>query len=207
MILIGQFDSSFVRRCGIALRLYGVPFEHRPWSVLGDLDRLMDLNPLGGVPVLVLDDGTALPDSKAILDHLDSLMPDTDRLWPEPSQKLRALRLIALATGLADRFVSLFYERSFHDAASAILTARREAQIRATLGTLEKERQAAPAPWLFGTRLTHADIALACVLRHLRDSMPDMFDSTALPALTAHAARAEALPVFAEISQPFIAPV
>jgi hypothetical protein len=41
----------------------------------------------------------------------------------------------------------------------------------------------------------------------LRDSMPDKFDAAALPALTAHAARAEALPVFGEISQPFIAPV
>jgi glutathione S-transferase len=30
MILIGQYDSSFVRRVAIALRLYGLPFEHRP---------------------------------------------------------------------------------------------------------------------------------------------------------------------------------
>ena len=34
MILIGQYDSPFVRRVGIALRLYGMEFEHRPWSVL-----------------------------------------------------------------------------------------------------------------------------------------------------------------------------
>ena len=32
MILIGQYDSPFVRRVGIALSLYDIPFEHRPWS-------------------------------------------------------------------------------------------------------------------------------------------------------------------------------
>jgi glutathione S-transferase len=36
MFLIGQYDSPFVRRVAIALRLYGLPFEHRPWSTFGD---------------------------------------------------------------------------------------------------------------------------------------------------------------------------
>ena len=39
MILIGQYDSPFVRRVAIALRLYGLPFEHRPWSTFGDADK------------------------------------------------------------------------------------------------------------------------------------------------------------------------
>ena len=71
MILIGQYDSSFVRRVGIALRLYDLPFEHRPWSVFGDADKVRALNPLGRVPILVLDGGEVLADSAAILDHLD----------------------------------------------------------------------------------------------------------------------------------------
>ena len=45
MILIGQYDSSFVRRVGIALTLYGLPFEHRPWSVFGDADRTAPTTP------------------------------------------------------------------------------------------------------------------------------------------------------------------
>ena len=36
MILIGQYDSPFVRRVGIALRLYGLAFEHQPWSAFSD---------------------------------------------------------------------------------------------------------------------------------------------------------------------------
>ncbi len=206
MILIGQYDSSFVRRVGIALRLYDLPFEHRPWSVFSDFDALSALNPLGGVPVLVLDDRMILVDSKMMLDHLDSLVSLATRLWPDPAHHAAARRLTALATGLADRFVSLFYERRLHDAPSPVLVQRREGQIRATLAMLETDRRAASTDWLFGATLTHADIALACVLRHLRDSMPDLFDPAALPALRAHSARAEALPVFQDISQPFIAP-
>ena len=54
MILIGQYDSPFVRRVGIALRLYGMPFEHRPWSTFGDADWIAPINPLRRVPTLVL---------------------------------------------------------------------------------------------------------------------------------------------------------
>jgi glutathione S-transferase-like protein len=40
MILIGQYDSPFVRRVAIALRLYGLAFQHRPWSTFGDADKI-----------------------------------------------------------------------------------------------------------------------------------------------------------------------
>jgi len=45
MILIGQYDSPFVRRVGIALTLYGLPFEHRPWSVFGDVEKIQRSRP------------------------------------------------------------------------------------------------------------------------------------------------------------------
>src|SRR5260221_11577792 len=77
MILIGQYDSPCVRRVAIALRLYGLPFEHRPWSTFGDADKLATFNPLRRVPTLVLDGGEALIESTAILDYLDELVgPD-----------------------------------------------------------------------------------------------------------------------------------
>ena len=74
MILIGQYDSPFVRRVAIALRLYGLAFEHRPWSTFGDADKIAAFNPLRRVPTLVLDDGEVLIESAAILDYLDELV-------------------------------------------------------------------------------------------------------------------------------------
>ena len=74
MILIGQYDSPFVRRVAIAMRLYGLAFEHRPWSTFGDADKIAPYNPLRRVPTLVLDDGEVLIESAAMLDYLDELV-------------------------------------------------------------------------------------------------------------------------------------
>jgi glutathione S-transferase len=73
MLLIGMFDSPYVRRVAISMRRLGLPFEHRNWSVGTDFDRIRDYSPLGRVPVLVLQDGTALVESSAILDAIDDI--------------------------------------------------------------------------------------------------------------------------------------
>ena len=71
MILIGQYDSPFVRRVGIALTWYGLDFEHRPWSTFGDREKIAPYNPLRRVPTLVLDDGSVIIESACMLDWLD----------------------------------------------------------------------------------------------------------------------------------------
>jgi glutathione S-transferase len=115
MILIGQYDSPFVRRVGIALAIYGLPFEHKPWSTFGDADKIRPYNPLTRVPTLVLDSGDVLIESHSILDYLDSLMPADRRMFPgaEPARH-QALKVAALATGMAEKAVSLFYEKVLH---------------------------------------------------------------------------------------------
>ena len=112
MFLIGQYDSPFVRRVAIAMRLYGLAFEHRPWSTFGEGDKIAPFNPLRRVPTLVLDDGEALIESAAILDYLDELVgPDMAMIAARGPERRRALKTIALATGLGDKSVSLVYER------------------------------------------------------------------------------------------------
>lgn len=203
--LIGQYDSPFVRRVGIALRLHGIAFTHAPLSVFGDGEAVRALNPLMRVPVLVLEDGTALVDSHMMLDHLDGRV--SEPLFPhsEP-QRTAALRVAALACGLAEKAVSLFYERRLHEVTSPVWEARCKAQIGSVLTALEAERAARPGPWWFGEQMCHADIALACALRFAAEAHPGLIALTDFPALAAHSATAEALPVFAETSQPFIAP-
>ena len=89
MILIGQYDSPFVRRVGIALTLYGLPFEHKPWSTFGDAEKIRPYNPLTRVPTLVLDDGEVLIESHSILDYVDTLVPAERRMFPvaEPARR------------------------------------------------------------------------------------------------------------------------
>src|SRR5579864_5985760 len=113
MILIGQYDSPFVRRVAIAMRLYGLAFEHRPWSTFGDAEKIAAFNPLRRVPTLVLGDGEALIESTVILDYLDELVgPDKSMIAARGPDRRHTLKICALATGLADKAVSLVYERA-----------------------------------------------------------------------------------------------
>ena len=152
MILIGQYDSPFVRRVAIALRLYGLPFEHRPWSTFGDGDKIAPYNPLRRVPTLLLDGGEALIESTAILDYLDELVgPDKAMIAAKGPERRHALRICALATGLGDKAVSLVYERVLRkDHQSKLWVARCEAQIGGVLEVLEKARANIASPYWFG---------------------------------------------------------
>jgi glutathione S-transferase len=207
MILIGQYDSPFVRRVGIALRLYGIPFEHKPWSTFGDADKIRPYNPLTRVPTLVLDDGEVLIESHIMLDYLDSLVGQERAMFPlkEPARH-KALKIAALATGLADKAVTLFYERRLHKEVSDTWVERCRLQIKTVLGVLEADRAARKSAYWFGDRLGHADVAVVTALRFIAEAHAGLVSMDDFPSLKSDAARLEALPVFKEISQPFIPP-
>ncbi|MCW5892015.1 MAG: glutathione S-transferase family protein [bacterium] len=205
MLLIGQYDSPFVRRVGIALHLYGIGFEHRPWSVFGDAEAIAAYNPLRRVPTLVLDDGEVLIETSAILDALDQQVGAGRALIaPAGPERRAAQKACALASGLADKAVALVYERVLHARSTPLWTARCRAQIGDVLRVLEAERAAGPGPWWFGEALGHADVAVACALRFVHEAHPGVFDADAHPALAAHAERCEALEPFRLVQQPFV---
>jgi glutathione S-transferase len=206
MILIGQYDSPFVRRVAIALRLYGLPFEHRPWSTFGEADKIAPHNPLRRVPTLVLDGGEALIESTAILDYLDELVgPERAMIAAKGAERRRALKICALGSGLADKAISLMYERVLRKDQLKLWVERCEAQISGVLEVLEKERGGVTTPYWFGERIGHADIMVACALRFTGEGHPALFDAR-YPALKAHGARCEALPAFREIVQKLAPP-
>ncbi len=203
MILIGQYDSPFVRRVAVALRLYGFDYEHRAWSVFGDAEAIATLNPLLRVPTLVTDDGEALVESASILDWLDERVgPDRALIAAAGLERRAALKVCALASGLADKAVSLVYERVVHQRATAAWVERCHAQIAGVLDVLDADR-ATRGAWWFGDDIGHADIMAACALRFLREAHPQVFDAICWPALAAHADACEALAVFQAVSQPF----
>lgn len=206
MILIGQYDSPFVRRVGIALTLLGLRFEHRPWSTFGEAALIRPHSPLTRVPVLVVD-GVALTDSHLILAHLDEAAPGGATLMPaDPAGRLAARRLIGLATGLAETAVSLFYELKLHDSPSPLMIERRREQVRAAAAVLEQDAAAATTTFLGGSSIGHADIALAAAMRFVAEAHPGLLDAAACPVLARRCAALEAMAAFQAISQPFISP-
>lgn len=205
MILIGQYDSPFVRRVGIALSLYGYGFEHRPWSTFRQADEIAAFNPLRRVPTLVLDDGSVLVESVSMLEWLDE-RADAPLLPRSGPLRQRGFYLLGLACGLAEKTVALFYERQFHKEVSALWDARCVAQIKDVLRTLDSECQKKPSAWLLGDALSHADIMCACATRFVCEAHPDMVTRHDYPALLALCDKAESLEVFKSISQTFAPP-
>jgi glutathione S-transferase len=159
------------------------------------------------VPTLVLDSGEALIESSIILDYLDELAgPAKAMIAPDGAERRRHLRICALATGLGDKSVSLVYESALRKEQLRLWVDRCEAQISGALDALEQARAAAATPWLYGERIGHSDIAVACVLRFTTEAHSHLFTAARYPALAAHAARCEALPAFREIAQPLSPP-
>jgi glutathione S-transferase len=159
------------------------------------------------VPTLVLDNGEVLIETHLMLDYIDSLVPAERVMFPkaEPARH-QALKVAALATGMADKVVSLFYEKRLHAEVSQVWVERCRAQISGVLAVLEADRAGRSSAYWFGETLGHADIAVAAVLRSLAEAHPGLISIADYPALTAHAAKLEAMPVFQTIMQPFMPP-
>jgi glutathione S-transferase len=197
MILIGQYDSPFVRRVAIALHHYGVPFEHRPWSVWGNAAQIAQYNPLRRVPTLLLDDGCALVETFAILDSVDELVPAERTLIPRSGTARRdVLRIAALAGGVADKAVTLLYSALDLMQPSPTWSERCRTQIVESLAFLEAERAQRTSAYWFGEALSHADIALACSYRFTSEAHPGLIARERFPSLSAQADRCEALAEF-----------
>ena len=112
MLLVGQYDSPFVRRVAVSLRLQGISYEHCTLSVFADAQAMRRINPLGRIPSLRLDDGETLIDSAAILDWLDETVgPERALLPAQGAARRRGLRQMALATGIVDKVGQATYER------------------------------------------------------------------------------------------------
>lgn len=127
--------------------------------------ELVQQNPLGKIPALVLDDGTRLFDSRVICEYLDHEgAPGTPRLFPEPGrERWRVLTRAALADGIADAGVLIFYEKRFRNEEhwNAGWMARQQSKVDAGLDAFESE----PPVWSRTPDYSH--IALACCLGHL----------------------------------------
>jgi glutathione S-transferase len=207
MILIGMFDSPYVRRVAVSLRLLGMDFEHRNWSVGGDFERIREFNPLGRVPTLVLDDGEVLAESSAILDWIDEHVGPERALLPRSGpDRRRALQIMAIATGAADKGVAQLYEGAFRPPSMRHepWVARCRTQMEAALAALDRVCAESTSPWLLGDRMGQVDITLTAVSTFLHESL--QLDASRCPALARRTARGEALPAFREFHQPFFVP-
>ena len=206
MLLIGMFDSPFVRRVAVSMDFLGVAYEHRNWSVGKDFDRIREYNPVGRVPTLVLDNGEALIESAAILDFLDEQVGPQRRLLPASGEARRqCLHIMAIATGAAEKGVAQIYEGAWRpeEKRHQPWVDRCNEQMHGALAELEKICTSAK-PWLIGTAISQADITVVCAATFLSDTVG--FGAHRYPALSGLMERCEAMPEFKTVRVPFFTP-
>jgi glutathione S-transferase len=211
MLLIGQFDSPYVRRVGIALKLYRMPFLHEAYSVFRDAEKIAAYNPLRKVPTLVLDGGMVLSETfvclEVIDEHVAQEFPERRLLLPRAGFLRReGLRIGALCSGVCEKAVSLVYDREVRQQSSPFWTERCQTQVRETLVSLEASCAKRLGSFLVEDAITHADIAATCTLTFVLETGACALDGLALPALRELAARCEEMPEFMAIKQAFNVP-
>jgi glutathione S-transferase len=172
-----QLDAVKLVRSTVAMAAAPNP------DVLGD-------NPLGKIPTLVLEDGTALFDSRVICGFLAER---AGKLIPsETGSQLQQARWEALGDGMTDILLLWRIERMREEKADPVICAAFEAKIRAIIARLEIE-----APALASAPLGLGHIAIFCALGQLEFRWPGTGWRKAFPELASWYVELETRPAFA----------
>ncbi len=108
-------NSPFGRKARIAIKVLGLDGKvtAAEASTVDAADPIRQQNPLGKVPVLLLDDGSVLYDSPVILEYLDHLAGGGRIIPKDPQARFAALRLEALCDGIMDASILINYEARY----------------------------------------------------------------------------------------------
>ncbi len=199
-VLHGYFRSSAAWRVRIALNLKGLSFVHVARHLRRGEQRAPDylaLNPQGLVPTLVLDDGTVLTQSLAIIEYLDDGFPTPALLPADPVARAhtRAVALIFAAdTHPLQNLKVLARLREAGWPEDAVKTWAAEANL-AGLSAAETLLAHVPGPFCFGAQPTLADI---CLIPQLGSARRFGVDVARFPRLLAAEAACLAMPAFSD---------
>lgn len=171
--LIGSAASPYTRKARIVAAEKRIDIEFQladPWSAES---RIPEDNPLGKVPVLVLEDGTPVYDSRVIVEFLDAASPIARLIPADHRERIEVRRWEALADGVTDAGAAARAEN--RRAASA----RSEDWLDRQMGIVERglaamDRELGSRAWCAGSNYTLADIAVGCCLGWLEFRFPDL---------------------------------
>jgi glutathione S-transferase len=164
--LIASRTSPFARKVRVALAEKKIEYQMVEESAWNPGNPVHAYNPLGKLPVLILDDGTHLYDSRVIVEYIDLVSP-VSRLIPEPArQRIVVKKWEALADGVCDAAAAIVIERRRPiDLQSDEWIERQRRKIAE--GTAELSRELGERAWCYGEACSLADIATGCALGYL----------------------------------------
>ena len=164
--LIASTTSPYARKVRIALAEKKIEYQMVESSGWSHGNPVHAWNPLGKLPVLILDDGTHLYDSRVIVEYIDLVSP-VSRLIPEPArQRIAVKKWEALADGVCDASSAIVIERRRPaNLQSDEWIARQRRKIDE--GTAELARELGERAWCHGEGYSLADIATGAALGYL----------------------------------------
>ena len=173
MKLIGTLDSPYVRKVRVVLAEKKIECEFiidSPWDANSGVHKL---NPLGKVPILVLDDSTTLFDSPAIVEYIDGVAPN-NKLLPESNRgRAEAKRWATIGDGICDAAAQILLEyKRPREQQSAEWIARQEEKITRSL--IHLSEQLGDNVWCMGIHYSLADVAVGCALSYLAFRFPEI---------------------------------
>jgi glutathione S-transferase len=174
--------SPFARKCRVIAHELNLRLEEIHVAAARDDESLRRLNPLKKIPVLILDDGSALFDSPVICEYLNHVgggkfFPGMN-LFRGVSGRWKALGLQALADGIMEAAVACRYETAQpEERRNADHIARYLANVTAGLDALERVNFTDPP--------TVGEIAAGCALGYLDFRYPDLKWRDSHPKLAA----------------------
>ncbi|HPT50905.1 MAG TPA: glutathione S-transferase [Accumulibacter sp.] len=173
MKLIGSLTSPYVRKARVVLAEKKIDYDfelHSPW-VSGN--RVSDVNPLGKIPVLVLDDNTVLFDSRVIVEYLDNVAPNNKLMPTLNRERTEVKRWEALADGVCDAAALVFLEKKRPVAQQGTeWILRQEEKIVRSLAFMSSELD--ENTWCMGTHFSLADVTVGCALGYLVFRFPEI---------------------------------
>jgi len=195
MKLISATPSPYARKVRIVLAEKAIPFElvtEVPWDSTTATPRH---NPLEKLPVLILDDGTSVYESRFILEWIEAKHP-TPPMWPKDvDMMLFARRVEVVADGICDALVMLFWER--HRPAEHQSAEWKARQMRKVDGGMRAIAEwAGTKDFIVNGTFGLADVAAGTVCRYLDVRFPDYPWRRTHPALSDYSDRLEQRPSF-----------
>ena len=176
MKLIGAITSPYVRKVRVVMAEKKLDYSFIAENVWAENSTIVESNPLGKVPCLIMEGGEALFDSRVIVEYLDTLSP-VGKLIPSLGRERAEVKTWeALADGLLDAAILARLEATWDGRAKAQRSQawidRQLVKISASLKAMNKGL--AEKPFCAGIHLSLADIAVGCALGYLEFRFPEI---------------------------------
>jgi len=185
MKLIGSLASPYVRKVRIVMAEKKLDYQFELEDVW-TRDAIMKSNPLGKVPVLVMEGGEAVFDSRVIVEYIDTRSP-VGKLIPETGRERTEVRTWeALGDGLQDAAILARLEQTWAGRSegqrSAAWVSRQMDKVHACVAAMSQGL--GDKAWCSGTHFTLADIATGCALGYLDFRFPHIDWRSSYPNLS-----------------------